>query len=235
MHTRELADCVPASARCISDFEANGGTPSGIEHVMVYAAGSGVGVALLQLLRECLPHAKVIAVAGTEEKLTHAISLGAAVVLNYKELGDALGEEVLKRTNGKGVDLVLDCVGASLFQQTAKALKTDATWVLYGLLGGHRLSSFSLSLFLQKRIRLLTSTLRSREKKYQIELVRNFTKEILPKFANGKLQVVVDSTYTAEEAEAAHQRLETGRNIGKVVIIMDPDIACMHGSAAQLP
>ncbi|KAL8453936.1 hypothetical protein Emed_000647 [Eimeria media] len=149
----------------ITDFQANGGKPSGVKHVLVYAAGSGVGVALLQILREFLPHAKVIAVAGSSEKLAHAASLGAAVGLNYRELGQELGNEVLKHTEGRGVDLALDCVGASLFEQTAKALKMDATWVLYGNLGGHR--------------------------------------------------VVVDSTYTAEAAEEAHERLEKGLNIGK--------------------
>ncbi|KAL8455735.1 hypothetical protein Emag_000460 [Eimeria magna] len=85
----------------ISDFQANGGKPSGVKHVLVYAAGSGVGVALLQILREFLPHARVIAVAGSAEKLAHAASLGAAVGLNYKELGEALGDEALKHTEGR--------------------------------------------------------------------------------------------------------------------------------------
>ncbi|KAL8437190.1 hypothetical protein ACSSS7_001108 [Eimeria intestinalis] len=212
----------------ISDFQANGAKPSGLKHVLVYAAGSGVGVALLQILREFLPHTKVIAVAGSSEKLAHATSLGAAVCLNYKELGQALGEEVLKHTGGEGVDLALDCVGASLFEQTAKALKMDATWVLYGNLGGHRVNT-SLSLLLAKRIRLLSTTLRNRDVKYQTQLVRSFKQEVLPKFKEEKLQVVIDSTYTPEAAEQAHERLEKGLNIGKVLIIMDPQIACMHG------
>lgn len=214
----------------VTDFQANGGKPSGVQHVLVYAAGSGVGVALLQILREFLPGARVIAVAGSSEKIQHSKSLGAAVGLNYKELGEALGAEVLKHTDGKGVDLVLDCVGASLFDQTTKALKADATWVLYGSLGGHKVN-ISLAGLLQKRARLLATTLRSRSGEYQTRLVSNFNKEVLPKFTNGKLQVVLDSTFGAEAAEEAHDRLERGLNTGKVVIIMNEEIANLKGKA----
>ncbi|CDJ44651.1 quinone oxidoreductase, putative [Eimeria tenella] len=111
----------------LSDFKANGGKPSGIKHALVYAAGSGVGVALLQLFRVFIPSVSVIAVAGSNEKLQRVKELGAAVCLNYKELGDSLGDEVLKATGGQGVDIVLDCVGASLVNQTLKSLKTDGT------------------------------------------------------------------------------------------------------------
>ncbi|XP_026192382.1 quinone oxidoreductase PIG3 [Cyclospora cayetanensis] len=213
----------------LTDFPANGGKPSGVKSILVYAAASGVGVALLQIIRAFLPGAKVLAVAGTPEKLQCAENLGAAVSLNYKLLGDTLGDEALKRTDGQGVDLVLDCVGASLWEQTVKALRVDGTWILYGSLGGHRLS-FSLASLLQKRLRLLSTTLRSRSESYQKELVANFKQDILPKLADGTLKVVVDRTFGAEEAEEAHQRLQESANIGKVVIILDRAIASLHGT-----
>ncbi|OEH76429.1 quinone oxidoreductase pig3 isoform x1 [Cyclospora cayetanensis] len=108
----------------LTDFPANGGKPSGVKSILVYAAASGVGVALLQIIRAFLPGAKVLAVAGTPEKLQCAENLGAAVSLNYKLLGDTLGDEALKRTDGQGVDLVLDCVGASLWEQTVVVDRT---------------------------------------------------------------------------------------------------------------
>ncbi|CDJ70285.1 quinone oxidoreductase, putative [Eimeria necatrix] len=211
----------------LSDFKANGGKPSGIKHALVYAAGSGVGVALLQLFRVFIPSVSVIAVAGSNEKLQRVKELGAAVCLNYKELGDSLGDEVLKATGGQGVDIVLDCVGASFVNQTLKSLKTDGTWVLYGCMGGHR-ANLSFGVLLQQRLRLLSSTLRSRSSLYLSSLVSRFKTEVVPLFQQNKLKVIIDAEFSPEAAEEAHKRMQSNSNFGKVLILMDPQLASLN-------
>ena len=73
-------------------------------------------------------------VLGTEEKLDHALKLGAFAAFNYKT--EDFSQKVLKATKGKGVNVILDCVGASFWQQNAFVLAMEGRWVLYGLLGG---------------------------------------------------------------------------------------------------
>lgn len=205
----------------LSDFPSNGGRPSEMKYALVYAAASGVGTALLQLFREFLPQVKVLAVCGSPEKIDYAKSLGAAVGLNYKQLGEGLAEEVLRHTDGMGVDIALDCVGASLFPQTLKTLKTDGTWILYGALGGLRVD-LSLGVLLQKRLRVLCSTLRDRKIKYKKGLVQGFVAEVLPGFEAGRMQVVIDSEFPWEEAEEAHSRMAAGLNKGKIILVVNP-------------
>jgi len=102
--------------------------------VLVHAAGSGVGTAALQIIRSILK-GTAIAVAGSAKKLEFAATLGASVGINYKET-PAFASAVLAATGGKGVDVILDCVGGSHAEQNGAALATEGTWVVYGLMGG---------------------------------------------------------------------------------------------------
>lgn len=186
------------------------------ETVLIHAAGSGVGTAAIQLAK--LAKAVIIATAGTEQKLANSKMYGAEHIICYKKKDFA--EEVMSLTNGKGVDLVLDCVGGSYWEKNIKCLAKDGRWILYGLLGGPHVNGNLLGQLLAKRIKLTATTLRSRSDEYKSELVKDFSNKILDHFKNGDLKPVLDSTFSINELPAAHEKMEANQNMGKIVLIV---------------
>jgi len=192
-----------------------GGLHAG-ETVLIHAAGSGVGTAAIQLVN--LLGGTALAVAGTEAKLDQARELGAKLAVNYK-LED-FSQKVLDVTNGRGVDLILDCVGASFWEKNAAAIATDGRWVLYGLLGGGSVNGNILAKLLRKRATLTATTLRARDLKYKASLVSAFTERALPEFnkPDAKLKVVVDQVLPLDQIAEAHRAMEANENSGKIVL-----------------
>ncbi|XP_071511883.1 quinone oxidoreductase PIG3-like [Diadema antillarum] len=188
--------------------------------VLIHAGGSGVGTAATQLVKQAggIP----IVTAGTEAKLAKARSLGAVEAFNYKEVDFA--EKVLEVTEGKGVNIILDCVGGSYVEKNVRAIAVDGTWVLYGLLGGPKVEGAFLGSILRKRIRILGSTLRSRSNEYKAELVRSFTERALPHFSPSSpgeapvFQPIVDRVFPLQEIAAAHRYMDENKTLGKVLL-----------------
>lgn len=193
-----------------------GGLRAG-ETVCVHAAASGVGLAALQLVRAV--GAVPIATIRSEEKRTTCHKWGAEKVINTTQVDFA--EQMQDWTAGRGVDVLLDFVGASYFAQNAQALALDGRWVLISTLGGSRLSDVSLGLFLQKRIQLTATTLRSRDLKYKSQLIQAFCDFAKPLWLKNKLQPVLDRVFKLEEVQAAHRYMEENRNQGKIVLSMN--------------
>ncbi|XP_021356397.1 quinone oxidoreductase PIG3-like isoform X2 [Mizuhopecten yessoensis] len=189
------------------------------ESVLIHAGGSGVGTAAVQLAS--LVGATPIVTAGSETKISKAKELGAAEGFNYKE-GD-FGPSVLQATKGKGVDLILDCVGESFYDQNMQSIKTDGRWVLYGLLGGGNVNGDMLAKMLRKRISITGTTLRARSIQYKGDLVRNFTDAALHHFDSGKLKPIVDKVFPLENISDAHKYMESNANTGKIVIEVRPE------------
>jgi tumor protein p53-inducible protein 3 len=185
--------------------------------VLVHAVASGVGTAAVQLITK-LYQGSVYGTAGSEDKIKFVKDLGAADVFNYKE-GDFV-EKVLKATDGKGVDIVLDCVGGTYWKQNADCLSVDGRWVLYGLMGGGQVDGDILAKIQRKRLRIEGSALRTRSDDYKSELVSGFQTDVMPLFQNGTFKPIVDSVYPLGQISEAHKRVEENKNIGKVVIRM---------------
>jgi len=186
------------------------------ETILIHGGGSGVGTAAVQLAK--LANVQTIVTAGTEEKIALACKLGAAAGFNYKE-GPFL-DKVLNFTNGKGVDVVLDCVGGSYWKQNIGSLAFDGRWVVYGLLGGGAVDGPLLSQVLAKRISVLGTTLKARSDQYKTELVSRFSENALKHFSKpaNSLRPVVDRVMELHEIVEAHQYMATNKNIGKIVI-----------------
>ncbi|XP_030644921.1 quinone oxidoreductase PIG3 [Chanos chanos] len=189
------------------------------ETVLIHAGASGVGTAAIQLVR--LAQAVPIITAGSPEKLKMADKLGAAAGFNYKE--EDFSERVLQHTEGRGVDVILDCIGGACWERNVRSLAMDGRWVLYGMLGGKTAEGDLLGKLLFKRGHLLSSLLRSRSLQYKAELVRSFTEQVLPHFLTSgeSLRPVIDSVFNLEAIAEAHRHMEANRNIGKIVIKMD--------------
>ncbi|HEY4159095.1 MAG TPA: NAD(P)H-quinone oxidoreductase [Polyangiaceae bacterium] len=185
------------------------------ESVLVHAAAGGVGLAAVQLARAL--GARVFATAGSTEKCARVRELGADVVVNYK-LED-FADVALRETSGRGLDLILDFVGATHMPQHARCLAEQGRHVLIGLLGGAR-AELDLGRLLMKRQTLTGLVMRTRSVAEKIALTRAFARDTLPLFSDGRLQPVIDSVYPLAEIARAHERMEANLNLGKIVVTL---------------
>ncbi len=190
------------------------------EKVLVHAAASGVGTAAIQLIKEA--GAVPIVTARSARKLDHCLSLGAKMAINASD-GD-FAQDVLEATDGKGVDLILDCVGASYWDQNVASLAPDGRLVLIAMMGGAMIEKFNLIPVLRKRIQIIGTTLRARSADYKVDLTHDFVKKILPGFETEKYQPVIDSTYSWEDVTDAHRHMEANQNVGKILLAMERTI-----------
>ncbi|KAI1808134.1 quinone oxidoreductase putative [Daldinia bambusicola] len=182
--------------------------------VLWHAGASGVSIAGIQLSLDSGASA-VYATAGTDEKCRFIErELGATKAFNYKTQDWA--KEILEATGGKGVDLIIDFIGASYFQKNLTVAARDARWVALGMMGGTRLDGVDYSMLLYKRIRLEGSTLRSRDADYQGRL-RDKLAEYIPHIESGKLKVLIDTVLPMDEIVKAHRQLEENRTTGKII------------------
>lgn len=182
--------------------------------VLIHAGASGVGSAAIQLVREA--GAVSIVTAGSPEKLEACLRLGAHKAINYKE--GPFAPQVKEATGGLGVDLILDLIGASYFEQNLDCLAVNGRLVLIGLMGGSHIQNLDLNRLLMRRIQLIGSTLRSRPVTEKIELTRQFNEFASRRFAEGRMQPVIDSVWELEQVNEAHERMERNENIGKIVL-----------------
>lgn len=187
------------------------------ETVLIHGGGSGVGTAAIQLVK--LAGAEPIVTAGNAKKIEFAKSLGATVGFNYKE--GEFKDHILKHTSGKGVNLILDCVGSSFWKQNIATLAMDGRWVLYGLMGGINVDGPLLAQILAKRVSLLGTTLMARSNEYKTKLISEFSKNALPFFnssSNPKLKPIIDKVFDMSEVANAHLYMESNQSNGKIIL-----------------
>jgi len=185
---------------------------------LIHAAASGIGCAAIQICR--MQGVRSIAVASSGEKLKFAESLGSYASINYKETPD-FSKMVKDMTDGKGVNVILDCIGAQNFEYNISAAAMDCKWVFFGALGGVKLEKLNLGKLLGKRINLLSSTLKNRSTAYKTNLIKNFTADCLPGFKSQQLSPIIDSVLNLSQVAEAHKRAESNLNIGKIVLKND--------------
>ncbi|MFS0724536.1 NAD(P)H-quinone oxidoreductase [Paenibacillus sp. 1P07SE] len=190
-----------------------GGLRAG-QTALIHAGASGVGTAAIQLVREAGAHA--IITAGTAAKREAALSLGAQLAIDYK--AGPFAPMVMEATGDRGVEVVLDPVGASYWDQHLEVLAVDGRLVLIGLMGGSKLREVDLGRLLSRRIQVIGSTLRSRSREDKIRLTRDFAAFALPRFADGRLRPVIDTVMDWSQAGEAHDRMQADANIGKIVL-----------------
>lgn len=182
--------------------------------VLWHAGASGVSIAGIQLARRA-GAAAVYATAGSREKCDFVVGeLGATAAFNYKEQDWV--EEVKNATGGKGVDLVIDFVGADYFQKNLDVAARDGKIVLLGLMSGLNVKDINIGPILFKRLTLEGSTLRSRDEDYQGRL-RDKLEEYLPLFESGEFKIYVDTVMPWEEIRKAHELMEKSNTKGKII------------------
>jgi NADPH:quinone reductase-like Zn-dependent oxidoreductase len=175
------------------------------EDVLVIGAGSGVGQAAIQIAR--LHGARVFATAGTDQKIAKARDLGASDVINHSV--ENVPARVRELTGGRGVDIVVEHVGAATWDRSLKCLARSGRLVTCGATTGHD-AKVDLRFLFGRQLSLLGSYM---GRKSELSRAAQF-------FFAGAMKPVVDSTFHLSEAAKAHRRLEARENFGKIVLVV---------------
>lgn len=182
--------------------------------VLWHAGASGVSIAGIQLSKKAGAK-EIYATAGSKEKCDFCVNeLGATKAFNYKE--EDWSEEIKKATGGKGVDIIIDFIGATYLQGNINATARDGHIVLLGLMGGNKVKELDISMLLFKRLRIEGSTLRSRDEEYQGKL-RDRLEEYIPSFENGEFKIYIDKVLPWEQIQDAHKLMEENTTRGKII------------------
>jgi NADPH:quinone reductase-like Zn-dependent oxidoreductase len=141
--------------------------------------------------------------------------LGATAGFNYRTQNWA--EELSKATNGRGVDVIVDYIGAGYFQDNLKSAALDGRIVNLAFLGGIKVENVDISYFLRKRIRYEGSTLRSRDEEYQRKLRNMLVDNALEKLRNKEFKVFVEKVFKFDDVVEAHKLMESNQTKGKII------------------
>jgi putative PIG3 family NAD(P)H quinone oxidoreductase len=183
------------------------------ESVLVHGGASGVGTAAIQILHN-LGH-KVIVTAGSDAKAAACRELGADLAINYRN--EDFVEATQTFTKGEGVDVILDMVGASYFERNFELLRLRGRIVYIATLGGSQVT-VDIGKLMRKRARLIGSVLRSRSLEEKQEIKETFMNRCWPLIQRGLIRPVIDTVFPVAEANAAHARMASNENIGKIVL-----------------
>ncbi|WP_394691928.1 NAD(P)H-quinone oxidoreductase [Hoeflea sp.] len=189
-----------------------GGLKDG-ETFLVHGGTSGIGTTAIQLAKAF--GAKVFATAGSDAKCAAMLDLGADLAINYKQ--SDFVEVIRQKTDGKGVDLILDMVGGDYITRNYKAAAIEGRIVQIAFLNGRK-AEVDFSLLMMKRLTHTGSTLRARDIAFKAAIASELQQHVWPLLNERKVLPVMDSIYPLEQAAAAHQRMEDGDHIGKIVL-----------------
>ncbi len=184
------------------------------ERVLIHAAGSGVGTAAIQLAHAT--GATTFGTSRTVNKLERAKPLGLDVGLSATDFA----AEVNSVTNGEGVHLVLDFIGAPYLEQNLAAIAMWGRIVYLATLGGVQ-ANLDLRLVMGKRVSIRGCTLRTRTLEEKIAVTRRFATSVLPLLANGKVRPIIEHVYSMAEIGAAHAEMAENKNFGKLIVRVD--------------
>ncbi|MFC1421151.1 NAD(P)H-quinone oxidoreductase [Streptacidiphilus cavernicola] len=199
-----------------------GGLTAG-QTVLVHGGTSGIGTLALQVIREL--GARAVATAGSARKTEWCRDAGAiAVDYHHEDFVAAVRDA----TEGRGADLVLDCVGAPYLTRNLDALADGGRLLVIGLLGG-RSTEIDLNTLLRHRLTLTASTLRARSAAEKARIVGQVREHLWPLIDAGRVRPVIDRILPLPEAAEAHRTLEGGGHIGKIVLTTpQPDLLSLH-------
>lgn len=183
------------------------------ETLLVHGGSSGIGTTAIQLATA--RGARVIATAGSTDKCETCVKLGAERAVNYRE--EDFVAAVKEVTQGKGANVILDMVGGDYVDRNYMAAAEDGRIVQISSLGG-AVASANFARLMAKRLVHTGSTLRPRSDEFKGRLAAALEAEVWPLLASRRVAPVMDMIYPLKEAWRAHERLESGEAIGKIVL-----------------
>ena len=183
------------------------------ETLLVQGGSSGIGVTAIQLAKAW--GATVIVTVGSAAKAAACRALGADHAIDYKS--QDFGAEVLRLTDGKGADVILDMVAGDYLARELKCLAEDGRVVVIAVQGGVE-AHIDAGLVLRRRLTITGSTLRPRPIAFKSAIAASLRKTVWPWLDQGLVKPVIHQVFPAAEAAAAHTLMESNRHIGKLVL-----------------
>ncbi len=188
------------------------------DSVLIHAAAGGVGSAAVQLA-----YATGATVYATTDgsKLSRVEHLGADVAIDYKNSDFA--EVIARKTDGRGVDVIIDFVGEPYFARNLASLANGGRLIQVGILGGGGKVALELEHILYRHLQIIGTVMKSRTPPEKHDMIKRFREHWLERFEGGGcLEPVVDSTFPLSRAADAHHRMESSENVGKIILTMQP-------------
>jgi len=182
---------------------------------ILHGGGGGVNTAAIQLCKALAPTSKLI-VTASPEKMDRVREIGADFLINFRETPD-FTEVVKEFTGKKGVDLILDHVGAKYLAPNMNSLAYKGKLVVIGVTSGIK-AELNLALMMVKRQQIIGSVLRSRPVSEKGEIVAEFTRRALPKFADRTIVPIIEKVFPLDQVVEAHRMMEEDKHFGKIVL-----------------
>jgi NADPH2:quinone reductase len=183
------------------------------EWLLVQGGSSGIGVTAIQLAKAL--GARVIVTAGSDDKCAACLALGADHAVNYRT--QDFVAEVLRITDKRGVDVVLDMVAGDYLAREVECLATDGRIAVIAVQGGTK-GALDVGALLRKRLTIAGSTLRPRSVAYKGVLARELRERVWPLIESGRVRPVIHQVFPAAQAAAAHALMESSAHVGKIVL-----------------
>jgi putative PIG3 family NAD(P)H quinone oxidoreductase len=184
------------------------------ETVLIHGGTGGIGVFAIQYARAI--GARVLTTAGSPSKLDLCRELGADVAIDYHSDWAAA---VAEATSGKGVDVILDVIGAKYLEANVNSLAAAGRLVVIGMQGGRK-GTLDLGQLLAKRAVVTATSLRGRPVEEKAAICAEVLRRAWPLVASGTIQLAPETRFPFEQVAEAHRRLESGENTGKVLLTL---------------
>jgi NADPH2:quinone reductase len=179
------------------------------ETLLVHGGTSGIGVMAVQIAKAF--GIKCFATAGTDEKCQFLRELGVDFAINYKT------EDFVEKIDEGKVDVVLDMVGGDYFQRNFNVLSYGGRLVCISFLQGAK-AEINFTPLLVKNLTIMGTTLRNKPQEFKAEIAKELREKLWPLIENGTVKPVIDSVFLLEQAEQAHELMQSSQHMGKIVL-----------------
>ena len=183
------------------------------DSVLIHGGTSGIGTTALMLAKEF--GVRAFATAGSADKCEAVRQLGGEPI-NHRE--QDFNREVMAATGGRGVDAILDIMGAAYFQRNIATLAVDGRLLIIGFLGGARAEQLDLVTVASRRLTITGSTMRARTRDEKAAVARELQRLVWPALNAGRCLPLIHATFPLAQAAEAHRLMEGGDHIGKIVL-----------------
>lgn len=197
----------------------NGEFRSG-QSVLVNAATGGVGLAAIQLAAQ-LGASRVIGTSRSAEKLARLREYGATHVIDASQ--PDMVQAVRDATDGRGVDVIIDSVGGSVFDANLKSMAVRGRLVIIARMSGVETAQVDIKHLWINRLKVIGTTFRTRTEEERLALIEACARDVLPLLREGRLKQPIDSIFALDDIEQAHAHMASDQHFGKIILAVHQD------------